>query len=136
MLEHPFSFIHAQVPPPAPLCKKRRKEKYWGTQAPHLTSVSHLVVALGSRLSQAGPLPHLRCSPVGTRTWQRRVTALELQGAVGVIANTEDSELAANLAALVVYPAGPQCEVVAISIKAGRGMVVLYLLRGSKVLGG
>lgn len=55
---------------------------------------------------------------------------------MGIIANTEDSKLAARLAALVVYPAGPHCDVVAIEVKAGRGMCVLYLLRGSKVLGG
>lgn len=95
-----------------------------------------LVAALGSCLSQTGPLPHLCCSPVGTSTWQRRVTVPGLQGTLGIIANTEESELAARLATLVVYPAGPQCEVVAIAVKVGRGMYVLYLLRGSKVLGG
>lgn len=116
--------------------ERGRKGNYWGTQALHLTSMNLLVAALGSCLSQTGPLPHLCCSPVGTSTWQRRVTAPGLQGTLGIIANTEDSELAARLATLVVYPAGPQCEVVAIAVKAGRDMYVLNLLRGSKVLGG
>lgn len=100
--------------------------------------VSGWELGLGSGLitQERWETGHLSLAPVWSRVWQGRVAALFQGGTVSVIANTEDTELAAGWAALVMQPLGWQCKVVAFLGKGGRDRNVLCLLWGSEVLGG
>lgn len=87
--------------------------------------------------TQAGAVhPRPGCSPVGAGARQRVVAASCPWGAAGIIADAQDPELVAGLAARVESPAGPQREVVAPLGEVGRDRGVLHLLWGRELLGG
>lgn len=82
------------------------------------------------------PPPRPGCSPVGAGARQRVVAASCPWGAAGIIADAQDPELVAGLAARVESPAGPQREVVAPLGEVGRDWGILHLLWGRELLGG
>lgn len=82
------------------------------------------------------PPPRPGCSPVGAGARQWAVAASCPRGAAGIIADAQDPELVAGLAAWVESPAGPQREVVAPLGEVSRDRGVLHLLWGRELLGG